>query len=90
MKIRAQLLLLCGSVLLAVGTSWCEQFGGLFGPERQGTYRIDDNGRRVYGRVIKRGTIGVIFEDEDGIEDVIAADRVKECGAESCPSSRSK
>jgi hypothetical protein len=86
-KIRTQILLLCGCLLLALGGSWCEQHGwrephgSISARAQPRKYIVDENGRRIYGKVILvifQKVNFVIFQDDDGIEYVVAQDRVKE------------
>jgi len=85
-KIRTQILLLCGCLLLALGGSWCEQHGwrephGSTSARAQPRkYIVDENGRRIYGKVIERGRARVFFQGDDGIDYVVPVDRMKESG----------
>jgi hypothetical protein len=84
--IRTQILLLCGCLLMAIGSVWCEQRGLMSASARHGKYFLDTNGRRIYGKVTvyidvpKCGGPQYVFfqDDDDGICHHLRLDEVKE------------
>jgi hypothetical protein len=84
--IRSQILLLCGCLLMAIGSVWCEQRGLMSASARHGKYFLDANGRRIYGKVTdyidvpKSGGLQYVFfqDDDNGISHHVRLDQVKE------------